>query len=95
MKYFLMLTVLLSLIPTFARTDMNSCLEREMIQRDELVSKAKDALNRDMQDCLRFPIEEKYYKCTSQAKVKFDNEMERISSVFKLRRRACLKYPFL
>ncbi|MDH5580465.1 MAG: hypothetical protein OEY33_01030 [Bdellovibrionales bacterium] len=94
MKSVFLLFALLPLLPSYA-LDLDSCLEREMIKKDELVREVKDNLVRELQSCLRYPLEEKYYQCEYRAKLRFEKEIEKTNSIFKLRRKACLKFPFL
>ncbi|MFZ8932628.1 MAG: hypothetical protein ACO20H_10315 [Bacteriovoracaceae bacterium] len=94
MKSALLIFAFLSSLSSYA-LDLNSCLDREMIKKDELNRLAKDDLLTELQSCLRYPLEEKYYKCEYRAKHQFEKELKRINGIFKLRRKACLKFPFL
>ncbi|MFI5390380.1 MAG: hypothetical protein ACHQYQ_03380 [Bacteriovoracales bacterium] len=89
------LILLLALVSNISFADgYDDCLDRAYREHQGELDAAKESLNRENQDCVRYPDEEEFYACQYKAKKTFDESVEKANIRVKLAEKACAKYPW-
>ena len=96
MKLYLTLILVLISLNTFASSNLyQDCLDLAYIEHHEDAKIAQENLLKETQECVLFPLGDRYYQCQFKARKRFEKVTKKIDSKLKLNKKSCLKFPWI